>query len=261
MIWNVNGLLDVKKDCWHFHQLLHQLRLAKRDSRRDVLENDLGHIDNLLGRQQTETWRRYWRTSGNCSTISGTGTSSIGTRTNASIICSTVCRCVRSCGPGGSARLAGRHPAVSSSYNSKNTASPATLVLDVLCVASLVPAVFCPCRAACCSCLHTHSSLNSGGNAAEEWWKVSARTVRTVCRSCFSHERSRRSRRLLAAPLSRSTSAMCQPQRFDKSSHKKSGNLASNGLLLFSSSSLLFYCCCCCFGHVLRRTMCMITPQ
>ena len=43
------------------------------------------------------------------------------------------------------------------------------------------------------------SSLNFGGNGAEEWWKVSARTMRTVCRSCFNHERSRRSRRRLAA--------------------------------------------------------------
>ena len=56
MIWNVKGLLDVKKDCWHFHQLLHQLRIAKRDSH--VLENDLGHIDNLLGDNRAETWQR-----------------------------------------------------------------------------------------------------------------------------------------------------------------------------------------------------------
>ena len=94
--------------------------------------------------------------------------------------------------------------------------------------------------AACCSCLHTHSSLNSGGNAAEEWWKVSSRTVRTVCCSCFSHERSRRSRRLLAAPLSRSTSATCQPQRFDKSSHKKKG-------------ATMRQTACCCFR---RRRRC-----
>ena len=60
-------------------------------------------------------------------------------------------------------------------------------------------------EASCCSCLPTHSPLNFGGNAAEEWWKVSARTMRTVCRSCFSHERRRRSRRLLAAPPTRST--------------------------------------------------------
>ena len=38
-----------------------------------------------------------------------------------------------------------------------------------------------PVGASCCSCLPTHTSLNFGGNGAEEWWKVSARTMRTVC--------------------------------------------------------------------------------
>ena len=28
--WNVNGLLEEVEDCWHFHQLLRQLRFAKR---------------------------------------------------------------------------------------------------------------------------------------------------------------------------------------------------------------------------------------
>ena len=42
------------------------------------------------------------------------------------------------------------------------------------------------------------------GVVPEEWWSASARAVRTVCRSCFNHERSRRSRRRLAAPESRS---------------------------------------------------------
>ena len=46
--WNVNGLLDKSRLCRHFHQLFRQLRFAK-DSRRDVLEDDLGHVDNLLG--------------------------------------------------------------------------------------------------------------------------------------------------------------------------------------------------------------------
>ena len=36
-------------------------------------------------------------------------------------------------------------------------------------VRGLVLAVFCPRRAACCSCLPTHTSLNIGGNGAEEW--------------------------------------------------------------------------------------------
>ena len=83
-------------------------------------------------------------------------------------------------------------------------AALATVVLDVKCVASVVLAVFGPRRAACCTCLPTNPFLNFGGNGAEEWWKVSARTMRTVCRSCFNQERSRRSRRRLAAPVSRS---------------------------------------------------------
>ena len=62
------------------------------------------------------------------------------------------------------------------------------------------------CGASCFSCLPT--PLNFGGSGAEEWWEVSTRTMRTVCRSCFSHEQSRRSRPLLEAPLSRSTSIM-----------------------------------------------------
>ena len=46
----------------------------------------------------------------------------------------------------------------------------------------------------------------SAENDAGEWWKVVARTMRTVSSSCFRHERSQRSRGLLAAPHSRSTS-------------------------------------------------------
>ena len=41
-------------------------------------------------------------TSTSWSTTSGTGTSRIGTGTKVSMICSAVCRCTRSCGPGGS---------------------------------------------------------------------------------------------------------------------------------------------------------------
>ena len=55
---------DVKRDCWHFHQLLHQLRLAKRDLRRDVLETDPGHIDNLHGdnrHKRGEELEDFWQ--------------------------------------------------------------------------------------------------------------------------------------------------------------------------------------------------------
>ena len=51
--WNVNRLLDENRDCWHFHQLLHQLRHTKHGALWDaVLENSLGHFDNLLGNRQ-----------------------------------------------------------------------------------------------------------------------------------------------------------------------------------------------------------------
>ena len=46
--WNVNGLLNKSRLCRHFHLLLRQLRFAK-DLRRDVIEDDLGHVGNLLG--------------------------------------------------------------------------------------------------------------------------------------------------------------------------------------------------------------------
>ena len=49
-----------------------------------------------------------------------------------------------------------------------------------------------------------------------------------VCRSCFSHERSRRSR----SSWRLRSRVQHQLKRFDKSSHKKIGNLASNSLLL-----------------------------
>ena len=148
---------------------------------------------------------------GTAMTCSGIAVSrSLRTSTSWSTICGTVTSRSRQAaprraaepalaGPRGWTRPVGRvpHTASSSSNSEKNAVSPATLVFDVQCVASVVLAVSCP-----------HSSLNFGGNGAEEWWKVSARTMRTVCRSCFSHERSRRSRRLLAAKLARSTSDM-----------------------------------------------------
>ena len=51
--WNVNGLLEKKRDCWHFHQQFHQMRTTDRSTVRDsVLENNLRHFDNLLNNRQ-----------------------------------------------------------------------------------------------------------------------------------------------------------------------------------------------------------------
>ena len=36
----------------HFHQLFRQLRVAHRGAHRDVIKQDLGHFDNLLGNRQ-----------------------------------------------------------------------------------------------------------------------------------------------------------------------------------------------------------------
>ena len=107
----------------------------------------------------------------------------------------------------------------------KSSASLATIVLDVQCVASLVLAVFGPRRASCCSCLPTNSSLNFSRNSAEEWWKVSARTVRTVCRSCFNHERRRRCLRRFAAiaiNLTNSTAGLIHHWQHAKNVHTTS---------------------------------------
>ena len=53
--WNVDVLLRSPPegrtgyDRRHFHQLFHQLRVAHRGAHRDVIEQDLGHFDSLLG--------------------------------------------------------------------------------------------------------------------------------------------------------------------------------------------------------------------
>ena len=163
-----------------FHQLFRHLRGGEDGTRRLHWARYLRHSDDLLGHGVVDDLEQplHRPRHGNVKRLTGTNVSSMG---------STVCCGTRACGPGGSARLTGR----------------------ILHTATLV---FCPRRASCCSCLPTRSSLNFGGNGAEEWWKVTARTVRTVCRSCFSHKRSRRSRRLLAAPLARSTSDMSTPK-------------------------------------------------
>ena len=68
--WSFNGLREEGWDGWYFHQLFRQLRLANGSSRRDVLERDLGHFDNLFGNHRKK------RVS--CSTTSGTGASRAG---------------------------------------------------------------------------------------------------------------------------------------------------------------------------------------
>ena len=50
----VNGLLDEKRDCWHFHQLFRELRLTEDRTLRDGVLGDLGHVDNLLGHRVVE---------------------------------------------------------------------------------------------------------------------------------------------------------------------------------------------------------------
>ena len=53
--WNVGVLLRsppqgrIGYDRRHFHQLFHQLRDTHRGAHRDVIEQDLGHVDSLLG--------------------------------------------------------------------------------------------------------------------------------------------------------------------------------------------------------------------
>ena len=56
---------------------------------RNALDDDLGHVDNLLGNRRQ---RVKGSTSTSCSIISGTGTSSVGNPGTASTIWSTLCR-------------------------------------------------------------------------------------------------------------------------------------------------------------------------
>ena len=52
--WNVNGLHEEAENRLHFRQLFRQLRFATRASRRDVLDDDLGHFGNRLGNLEIE---------------------------------------------------------------------------------------------------------------------------------------------------------------------------------------------------------------
>ena len=106
----------------HGHQLFRQLRITYQASRRDVLEDDLGHFNNLLGNRhkridETEHIHqlvhllRLSKTSASCSTV----------------------RCwTRSCGPRGSPRQGGREPlsaSPSSSDNGKNSVTAGTAAM------------------------------------------------------------------------------------------------------------------------------------
>ena len=73
-------------------------------------------------------------------------------------------------------------------------------------------------NASCWSCSSTSMALAFSGRCAL-WCRLSARAIATVSRSCFSHERSRRSRRRRAA-LSRAANG-CPQAIFTCKIHKK----------------------------------------
>ena len=169
----------------HFHQLFHQLRVTQNRTHRDVLRKDLGHFD---GSGSVVSVPKNWSTSGSCSTVCGTGASRIctmGAQQTKSTMCSVVCRWTRSCGRG-SARIPGRNPAVSSSNNSKNTASPAALDLclrGALCAASPSLSVV---------CARGPSYFAPAATLSKLWWAAADRAIATLCCSCRHHERRRR---------------------------------------------------------------------
>ena len=100
--------------------------------------------------------------------------------------CSTVRRWSLSCGL--TPARSGRAPSVSSSNKSKSTES--TLELAVL-------------------WLRGASYVSGPAPRNEEWCRAAANSVRTVIRSCHSHERSRRSLLRRVEPITRS--AMSKP--------------------------------------------------
>ena len=109
----------------------------------------------------------------------------MGAQQAMSTICSMVCRWTRSCGRG-SARTLGRNPAVSSSNNSKNTASQAALdfcLRGAFCAASPALSVFCACGPLYFLPAATLSKL---------WWAAADRAIAALCCSCRHHERRRR---------------------------------------------------------------------
>ena len=115
-------------------------------------------------------------TSTSWSTICGTGASrsSIGTGTKDSIICSAVCRWIRSCGPRGSTRPVGRNPPGSSSKSWKSYGWGGGVVRNL--------------------------AVAISGRCAL-WCNFSARAIATDIRSCRNMERSRRSLLCRAEPV------------------------------------------------------------
>ena len=146
----------------------------------------------------------------------------------ASTFCYTVRRRTRAWGTGGSPRQGGRHPAVSSSYSSKNTASSLELTVFWLRKATFVSGP---------------APLNA------EWCRAAANSIRTVIRSCRSHERSRRSLLRRAEPTSRS--AMSKPtvkvleMWLTTKEYTRAKTLVVDVIVVeLLSLSLLLSCCC-----------------
>ena len=166
----------------HFYQLICQLRLRNRGTRRDVFAEDLGHFNNLLDVRQRDV--ENFSTCTGCCTISGTRASSIGRTGALSAICSTVCRCTRSCGPDTAKSRSGRKPPSSRSWyrvpGSWEVGASGTWPCALPRTHPPALAVFCPRRAA--------------------WCVDSARAIATLRRSCRSHCLSRRCRLRMAAP-------------------------------------------------------------
>ena len=147
--------------------------------------------DEILGTSITSSgiWKSICRhTSTSWFSICGTRTSSDGTTSVLSTICSTVRRWSLSCGLTSKSR-SGRAPSVSSPYKSKNTGSSLELTVLWLLEASYV---------------------SGPAPRNEEWCRAAANSMRTVIRSCRSYERSWRSLLRLAAelPESRATKAI-----------------------------------------------------
>ena len=67
---------------------------------------------------------------------------------------------------------------------------------------------FCARRPSCCSCSTPSPTQAIFGPLGAVWCVNSARVIATVIRSCRSHERSRRCRRLIAAPVALPTPSM-----------------------------------------------------
>ena len=78
----------------------------------------------------------------------------------------------------------------------------------------------------------SHSPALAIAGRCALWCNFSAKAIATVIRSCLSLERSRRCRRLIAAPETRSAMGLPLGFGFEKTPQRK-GTLGSNA------------CCCC----------------